>query len=414
MSISRLPRRTRRCACAVTFLLAACGGSDSPTQATKNPNQVGAAGGVVQTADQRVTLNVPAGAVNKDVVISVTPVPNPSSDDHVATNSIYQFGPEGTQFAQPVTLKLAYDSSALPAGTDPAALRISTFANGAWQVVDNITVDSASHTVSGQIHHFSIYGVNADPCTPRTGDLNFAWVGHITSTSCLYPIGPKYSDYFNTPAFTGVQAAIEMDVTSQDFTGGYGIKDYDASDPSKGTVWAYSPIGTGIRVNLRPGRYQLFVSTADTTKHGDYQGAISVHGSYFGAAPCDPTFVGLTPGTYNLTALTSVSCDITLQYSDPPKYNGQHTKADYYAVKLPGGHTYTFTATIETANTNIALALYGNGKFLNLAAGPSTQNPKVIRFTPATDMWVTLEVSASTISDTWNAPLGAYRIEVSN
>ncbi|HVZ76717.1 MAG TPA: hypothetical protein VG818_01905 [Gemmatimonadaceae bacterium] len=412
MTIGRFLRQTRSCACAVPVLLAACGGN-SPTPADKNPNQVGASGGVVQTADQRVTLNVPAGAVSKDVVISVTPVSNPTNDEHVAANSVYQFGPEGTQFAQPVTLKLAYDSTALPAGTDPASLRISTFVNGAWQVVDNITVDSASHTVSGQIHHFSIYGVNADPCKPRSWDWNSHWTGHITANSCVFPVGPKRSDYFNVSANPGGQTSYYMYVQSPDYTGTFGIKDYDANDPSQGTVWAYSSFGTGLYVALLPGKYQLFVSSADTTKRGDYLAQTATVGG-IGNPPCDPTFIGLMPGTYNEATLGNNSCDITLRYSDPAKYNGQHSKADYYLVKVLAGHSYTFTATIETANTNIALALYGDGgKFLDLDSGPATHNPKSIRFTPSSTMWVTVEVSASTISDTWNAPLGRYRIEVS-
>lgn len=411
MNVRHWPRRSPR-VLALALVLSACsGGGDatSPANETKNPNEVGPAGGVVTTQDKRVSLDIPAGAVSKDIVITVNPISNPTNDARVADNSVYELGPDGTQFAQPVTLQLAYDPGDLPPGTDMASLRIATYADGEWKDVDNITVDSVKHTVSGQIHHFSKYGVKADPCAPMAHEIGTTSSGAISRDgSCLYPDGPKYSDYYDITMTS--EGALTVDATGIDGT--FGVKDYNAN-PSDGLVWAYSPTGTALHVALGAGTYQIFFSGKDTTVTGDYSFTSSLS-AQIGNPPCTPEFVALQPGTSNTATLGASSCDIVLKYAQPSKYNGESSKADYYAVKLAGGKSYTVSATILTPGTNIALTVYSQSwKFLDLSAGSQDQNPKTLTVSPQADTWIYVEVSASTVTDDWHTTLGSYRLEVS-
>ena len=366
---------------------------------------MGPTGGVVTTQDKKVSLTIPAGAVSNDITITVTPIANPTSDDRVASKSIYEFGPDGTQFAQAVTLELAYDPADLPPGTDMASLRIAKYVEGEWREVDNITVDTVGHTVSGQIHSFSKYGVKADPCTPMAHQVGGSTSGSISHASCLYD-GSKYSDYYDITL--AADGALTVNITGIDGT--FGVKAYNAQ-PNEGVVWGSSPTGTPLHVALKAGTYQIFFSGADTTVVGDYSLASSMS-AQIGNPPCNPEFVGLQPGTSNTATLTAASCDITLQFANPAKYNGEHAKADYYLVKVESGKTYTFTASILTPNTNIALALFGGGKFIGLSAGGPQDNPKVVSFTAQVTGWIAVEVSSSTITDEWYAPLGSYSISV--
>lgn len=408
-------RRRRRASILFALVIAACSkGGDATAPVTRDPGEVGPTGGTVTAQNDKVTLQVPPGAVSQDITITVSPISNPTNDLRVASGSLYEFGPDGTQFAQPVTLTLAYDPSDLPPGTDMASLRISKYLDGAWQEVDNISVDSVAHTVSGQIHSFSSYGVTADPCTPMLHTVGGTTTGRISAGSCLYPNAggsPRYSDYYN---FTMASAGA-VRVMGSGMPGTVGVKEA-TSQGNEGTVWAYSSTGTPLQVALKAGTYQIFFSGQDTTQLGDYEIMSRLEDNV--VPVCTSEFVGLIPGTSATATLGPSSCDITLAFADPPKYNGEQSKADYYLVKLPGGKSYTFTATIETAGTNIALALfstYGGAHLAGLDTGGPDQTTKTVTYTPSgASEWITVEVSASTITDAWNAPLGSYTLSVSD
>jgi len=369
-----------------------------------NPNKVGSTGGTVVSSDSKVTLQVPAGAVSRDIVVSMTPSTTPN--EHVIAGSVYEFGPDGTQFAQPVTLRMKYDDSAIPAGMAKGSLRVAKEVNGEWVEVETTVVDSTNRILSAQITSFSKYDIKANACVPRALSSGIV-AGEITRRDCLYTTPHRRSDYYN---FTVPAATAYSVLVSAPFTGVIGIKAYN-DDPAAGLVWNSTNINTPMRVMLAPGRYQLFVSGQDTTKLGSYTiNATTAAG--LGNIACNEA-VALTPGASNTATLSTQSCDITLANSVNPAFNGQKSRADYYAVKVEAGKSYEFTATITTPDTNIALAIWAGGRIVSVDGSLATTQTKRRTFNATVTGYIVLEVSASTMSPTvWTAPLGGYRVAV--
>lgn len=119
---------------------------------------VGGSGGTVTAASGNVSVAVPAGALSNSVPVSVTPVASPPANPKLVAGTAYEFGPDGTTFSQPVTIKIKYDASNVGAAT-PANFRLHKYANGAWNPLAGSTVDPATRTVTGQTSSFSLYAV---------------------------------------------------------------------------------------------------------------------------------------------------------------------------------------------------------------------------------------------------------------
>jgi uncharacterized protein YjdB len=116
-------------------------------------------GGTVTAAAGNVIVQVPAQALASATAITVAPVPNPQPDPKLIPGTAYDFGPTGTSFAQPVTLKIKYDAATLPAGANPAQFRVHKLVGTTWTVLAGSTVDVPTKTVTGQTSSFSTYAV---------------------------------------------------------------------------------------------------------------------------------------------------------------------------------------------------------------------------------------------------------------
>jgi hypothetical protein len=174
---------------------------------------VGAAGGTVSAAQGAVALAIPAGALPATIQLSVAPA-EAGGGEQVMSGASYNFGPEGTQFAQPVTLALTYDPAKLPAGLPASAIRVGYFVDGEWEpVLEGAETDAATKKVSVQIRHFSTYGVMTGNYCPRAGEP------YIT----LQP-GASWSDVNSasntcqqTIAFSPYPEAIGKPINTHDF-----------------------------------------------------------------------------------------------------------------------------------------------------------------------------------------------------
>ena len=163
-------------------LLAACGGDDgdvaAPIDSTTPPGAVapvpstsaatptptgtasgaatsvtiGAAGGSLSSADGRMTVAIPAGALAAGTVIGIQPITN---NAHGGVGTGYRLTPDGQAFAQPVVLSFAYADQDL-AGSDPetlgAAFQTST---GYWQWMGKPVIDSTANTMKISTTHFT-------------------------------------------------------------------------------------------------------------------------------------------------------------------------------------------------------------------------------------------------------------------
>jgi hypothetical protein len=117
---------------------------------------IGPAGGTVVSADGLAEVVIPPGALSSVVDITIRVASAPPAG-HVGT--AYEFGPDGTTFAAPVTITIVYDEADLPVGAVEADIRLGTVASGAWAAAAGSTVDTVANTVTAETNHFSMWAI---------------------------------------------------------------------------------------------------------------------------------------------------------------------------------------------------------------------------------------------------------------
>ncbi len=129
-------------------------------------NEVESSGGLIVAFDGAVKLEFPPGALSRKTTIVVSEVSTYPDAGKVIPGTVYEFGPNGTQFQKPVKLSIRYDPSQLPAGTKESNLRIvlaeRPFRFTSWLTVANSTVDTGAKTVTASVSSFSTYGITGD------------------------------------------------------------------------------------------------------------------------------------------------------------------------------------------------------------------------------------------------------------
>ncbi len=139
----------------LVFGLVACGGGG-----TLPVNVVGSTGGTVNLASGVVNMVFPANAVATNTTITALPISSGLPTNRVTVEgSSFDFGPNGTTFAQPVALTLKYDPSKLPLGTPETDLVLAKKTGTDWVAIAGSTVNAASDTVSANLTGFSEYAV---------------------------------------------------------------------------------------------------------------------------------------------------------------------------------------------------------------------------------------------------------------
>jgi len=153
--LARVPLSLRRLA---MVLLAGGTGISCGTSSGVGPPAagvpVGPAGGSATSVDGLATVTVPAGALDTTLAITVAPAAGAPIG---AAGPAYDYGPDGTTFGLPVTLRLPFDPAALPAGVSASQLRLGHAVGGVWTEVPGSVVDEAAHWVSGPTSSFSTY-----------------------------------------------------------------------------------------------------------------------------------------------------------------------------------------------------------------------------------------------------------------
>jgi hypothetical protein len=134
------------------LLFAACG--DHSTKSTTMP--VGPAGGTVSAGDG-ASVVIPSGALSTTVPITVSSTSVAAPDGTTAVGTPYLFGPEGTQFAQPVTVTLAFSSDLLPAGSTSSDVVVYTAPQGSTSYEALTTTLADATHVQAQTTHFSVF-----------------------------------------------------------------------------------------------------------------------------------------------------------------------------------------------------------------------------------------------------------------
>lgn len=124
-------------------LLTGCDGQDTET--------IGPRGGVVTSPDGRVTLEIPAGALDHEVAISIDQI---DDGPEGAVGPTYEILPRGTVFAEPATL--VYDVSE---GMDVPAdqLAVVTEAAGGWNELADLDADMDDQILYASVLYLSTY-----------------------------------------------------------------------------------------------------------------------------------------------------------------------------------------------------------------------------------------------------------------
>jgi adhesin/invasin len=331
-----------------------------------------------------VIITVPAGAVSAGTSLSVGPAA--ASTVPVTTRLLagtaQAFGPEGTQFASPLTLSLRFDPTGLSA-TDRSGLALYLVKNGEWERVTGSTVSATSDVVTAPITHFSTYAV-LKRATPAT-------------------VAVSAGNGQTAPAGTAV--AVRPAVLVAD-AGGHGVE------------------GIGVTFAVSGGGGTVTGATATTDVNG-----IATVGSWTLGPAAGPntlvaTVTGLTAATFNATASLPPAPVIRLAASTA---SFAHTignappAAQTIAITNVGGSALAdlvvgigtpgwLTATLSSSSAPSVLTLAADGTGLaagtytgvaRVESGTSSNSPQTVNVT------LTVSASAARVLAVTQQPAGA-------
>lgn len=112
------------------------------------------------------TLTIPEGTIVKDAegkpLSTITMQYTATIAESVGAFSAYDYGPRGATFVPPIDLVIAYDPADLPEGFRESDLVIRMWDGTAW--IDLVTtIDTATHTATAKVSHFTIFALFAVP-----------------------------------------------------------------------------------------------------------------------------------------------------------------------------------------------------------------------------------------------------------
>ncbi len=162
------------------------GGTITPVVTVGNASAVITAdtGGTVAISGS-ITVEVPPGAINGTLNITVHEETASSPAGFTLLGHVYEIGPTGTQFSKPVNITLHYDPADIPSGMSETDIHIYWYNEQTNSWVDmGGTVNTANHTVTIQVTHLSKYAMMVS--STDTGDN-----GETTDTLGMFGyIGP--------------------------------------------------------------------------------------------------------------------------------------------------------------------------------------------------------------------------------
>jgi hypothetical protein len=154
-------------------------------QGTATTQTIDAAGGSVTSADGRITLDIPAGALASATTVSIQPITN-TTPNGLGLN--YRLEPEGTTFAVPVSL--TFHLSATEALAIASMYVTTQHADGLWYSQPNQQRDSNAQTVGVNTTHFSDWGI-AETLLLKPAEQRVRSSGGATFTPEVLVIKPE-------------------------------------------------------------------------------------------------------------------------------------------------------------------------------------------------------------------------------
>lgn len=153
--VDKLSEDGRSCPCSGdrTCCFGECVGDTAECTVEK---KIGLPGGIISAPDG-TSLEIPFGALSDDTIIRLRAVP-----DLVLPEGITKLGeavlvePEGLGLAKPATLTLPYDSSLIPAGTDPYTVNMREAMTGSM-AFRGVSSDIDAVQMRGSIERFYVF-----------------------------------------------------------------------------------------------------------------------------------------------------------------------------------------------------------------------------------------------------------------
>ena len=105
-----------------------------------------------------MTLSVPAGAVTGQTVLTAEPTDEVPPGTGAIEGTVFDFGPDGTEFAEPISITVPYLVQNVPEGVREESLGLFVLVDGFWEALDG-TVDTTAKTITGFTDHFSTFGI---------------------------------------------------------------------------------------------------------------------------------------------------------------------------------------------------------------------------------------------------------------
>jgi len=128
-----------------------------------------AAGRELSSTDGRVRLkladNTTLNLQGATTLFAASESNPPGAADNSTALSTYAFMPAGATFSPPATIKLKYETAALPAGVNASSLYIAYWTGSAWSRLSS-TCNTTDALVSAPVAHFTIFAVRAPKATP--------------------------------------------------------------------------------------------------------------------------------------------------------------------------------------------------------------------------------------------------------
>ena len=264
----------------VALILSACrsGGGDgveSPTPAegaTATPVEVEDEGRTVTSDDGKLTLEIPPGALDQEIAISITAVPLEELPEELqvlrGAGAGYRLEPDGLEFSKPVAVTLELGRDELedePEDGITAYGLVSLTADGERELLDELRTEAslgeATVVVSGEFSHFSWLGRTKGSLTvlleevqreqPVGGQFQAKATWANTDTSGAVTLGSGVAEYL---ASGSVRVAGDVFAVQDDIVPGQEVEGgvlYECSE---------SP---------GPGSYGLLVTLRSTVEAGD-------------------------------------------------------------------------------------------------------------------------------------------------
>lgn len=130
---------------------------------------IGPAGGSLQSADGKISIEIPQGALASSTIVGIEPI---SNTNIAGIGAAFRLTPHGQVFSKPVHIKYSWSSYADSIGLSQTLGLAYQMDDGVWKFVGADSFDSQAKTVSFKTTHFSDWSLmNRISLSPYKAEL---------------------------------------------------------------------------------------------------------------------------------------------------------------------------------------------------------------------------------------------------